>query len=386
MMAAMHRVAVMAATVALAIGVMNPATPWALAHDMNQDGPDWQDTSLTSSTSRLFTPSSGALLAVTSDGLMRSDDAGDNWYQVDTAQHQVVYVDPTNQDSLYATSPMDPLLVSPDGGASWKSLMSGPPYAGKQLNAVAVSPAAANVIYAGLKQGSISDEYWFYRSNDAGMTWTELFHAHNSLCGWGVAILQPHPTDASRLFFSGGCHAGRYVSETLKHSTDQGQTFIYSWSNPGASTVAAAGFPKSLAGGRGANPQRWYLSVNRDARAGGSFLVASDDDAVSWDTVLDYAGGGTESPDRDTSFSTTMQAVAYDPSNPDTAYVARSGANAGYPPTPVTSGVTVTSDRGQTWNDLGNQQEGTLNDLALGIDGQYLFLATDHGVSRMPLQ
>jgi hypothetical protein len=66
--------------------------------------------------------------------------------------------------------------------------------------------------------------------------------------------------------------------------------------------------------------------------------------------------------------------------------VARTGAYSGYPPTPVTSGVTVSQDGGQTWNDFGNQQEGTLTDLKLGIDGKYLFLATDHGVTRMALQ
>lgn len=154
--------------------------------------------------------------------------------------------------------------------------------------------------------------------------------------------------------------------------------------NAGVDTPS--GFPASLTGGQGADPQRWYLAVNRDSRAGGAFLLSSDDDAGSWNVVLDYVGGGTEDPNRDTNFSVTMQAVVYDPANPDTVYVARSGAFFGYPPTPVTSGVSVSSDGGQTWTDLGNQQEGTLNALALGIDGQFLFLATDHGVARLSLR
>ena len=380
-MAAMRNVAVMAVAVALAMGL---AAPTALA---GQDpGSDWQDTPLTSPTTRLFTPSSGALLAITSDGLMRSDDAGDTWYPVDTAQYRAVYVDPTNQDVLYATSNAQPLLRSIDGGANWTSLLVGPAYAGKELNSIAVSPADTNVIYAGLKQGSISDEYWFERSTDAGATWTEVFHDHFSLCGWGVPILLAHPSDPNRLFFSGGCHAGRDFSETLKQSTDQGQTFSYSYvnMNPGIDTLS--GYPKTLVGGQGADAQRWYMAVNRDSRAGGSFLLTSDDDAGSWNALLDFVGGGPEDPNKDTNFSVTMQALAYDPSNPDTVYVARSGAYFGYPPTPVTSGVSVTWDGGQTWNDLGNQQQGTLNDLALGIDGAYLFLATDHGVVRLALQ
>jgi hypothetical protein len=325
------------------------------------------------------------LLATTSDGLTRSDDAGDTWYAVQ-APDKIVYVDPANQDVLYATSSADPLLVSRDGGATWASLLSGPPYSGKQLDLVAVSPADTDVIYAGLKQGSISDEYWLERSTDGGATWTELFHAHNSLCGWGVAILQPHPTDRNRLFFSGGCHAGRDFYESLRESADQGQTFTYSWSYQLTSIAAPTGYPRSLIGGRGADPQRWYMAVNRDARGGGSFLLRSDDDAGSWNPVLDYVGGGSEDSQKDTRFSVTMQAIAYDASNPDTVYVARNGAYFGYPPTPVTSGVTVTSDGGQTWNDLGDQQHGTVNDVALGTDGRWLFLASDRGVAKLQLQ
>jgi hypothetical protein len=263
--------------------------------------------------------------------------------------------------------------------------MSGPPYAGKQLNAIAVSPVDGNLIFAGLKQGSISDQYWFYRSTDAGATWTELFHSQNSLCGWGVQILLPHPTDPDRLFFSGGCHAGRDFSETLKESTDQGRTFTDVYVNTQTETDALSGFPHSLVGGQGAAPSRWYLAINRDQRSGGSFLMRSDNDTGSWDPVLDFVGGGSFDSNKD-NYSVTIAAVAYDPGNPDSVYVARNSAYFGFPPTPVSSGVTVSVDGGQTWNDLGNQQTGSIADLALGIDGHYLFLATDRGVARLALQ
>jgi hypothetical protein len=54
--------------------------------------------------------------------------------------------------------------------------------------------------------------------------------------------------------------------------------------------------------------------------------------------------------------------------------------------TPVSSGVALSTDGGQTWNDLGNQQTGKIADLVLGIDGRYPFLATDSGVARLALQ
>jgi photosystem II stability/assembly factor-like uncharacterized protein len=353
--------------------------------DENQSsGVDWTDTSLTSPTTRLFTPTRGALLATTSDGLMRSDDAGDTWYVIDSPD-KVVYVDPTNQDALYATSKTNPLLRSTDEGTTWSSLMSGPTYSGKVLDEVAVSPAAPTVIYAGLKTGSISDEYWFYRSVDAGSTWTELFRSHNSLCGWGVEILLPHPTDPNRLFFSGGCHAGRDFAETLKESIDQGQTFTDVYGNRQPGLDALSGFPQALTGGHGVDPHRWYLAINRDQRFGGSLLLRSDDDGRSWYAVLDHVGGGTEDTDK-SKFSVTIRAIAYDPANPATVYVARNGALTGFPPMPVTSGVAVSSDGGQTWNDLGSQQLGSIADLALGVDGQYLFLASDRGVARLAVR
>jgi photosystem II stability/assembly factor-like uncharacterized protein len=384
MMAAMRRVAVVALTLAL-MSIMGPQAA-AQGDDDQGGGPDWVDTPLTSSTSRLFTPSSGALLAATSDGLMRSDDAGDSWYPIDTQGQRVVYVDPTNQDVIYTTSNTDPLLQSTDGGANWTKLLSGPPYQGKQLAAFAVSAADTNVMYAGLVQGSISDQFWFYGSRDGGSTWTQLSHAQYSLCGWGVAILMPHPTDASRLFFSGGCHAGRDFSETLQQSVDYGQSFTQIYVDRDTTADAPSGFPRALVGGTGVEPTRWYLLVNRDQRFGGSFILRSDDDGGSWNPILDFVGGGTFDQDK-TNFSVTMSALAADPNNPDTIYVARAGAYSGYPaPTPVTSGVTVSNDGGQSWNDIGNQQEGMLNDLKLGIDGKYLFLATDHGVTRMSLQ
>ena len=38
-----------------------------------------------------------------------------------------------------------------------------------------------------------------------------------------------------------------------------------------------------------------------------------------------------------------------------------------------------------TWSDLGSQQMGDVKDMALGIDAQSLFLASDQGVFRLAL-
>jgi hypothetical protein len=209
--------------------------------------------------------------------------------------------------------------------------------------------------------------------------------AQNSLCGWGLAILQAHPTDPNRLFWSGGCHAGRDFAESLRQSFDQGQTFTDVYNNRELTTDAPSGFPVALIGGQGAEPLRWYLAINRDMRLGGSSLVRSDDDGGTWSVVLNHVGGGGESPDK-SAFSVRIAALAYDPNYPDAVFVARSGWISGFPPQLVTSGVTESTDGGQTWNDLGNQQMGDVKDVALGIDGQNLFLASDQGVFRLSLQ
>ena len=357
----------------------------AAARGQTTGADDWTATSLTSRAARLFTPTSGALLAATTDGLMRSDDAGDTWYPVAVGQ-SVVSVGRADQDTLFAAGDPEPLLKSTDGGITWKPLMVGEPFIGKVVDVVAESPADPGLLYAGLKRPGISDEYWLYRSTDAGSRWTEALYSHNSTCGWSAQLLVPHPTDPTRLYFSGGgCHAGRDFFEIVRQSADQGQTFADFYANRQVTADAPGGFPKALIGGQGAASRRWYLAINRDQRLGGSVLLRSDDDGATWDSVLDHVGGGTFDQQKST-FSVSIAGVAYDAADPDTVYVARNGAFPGFPPTLVTSGVTVTHDGGQTWSDLGGQQVGAIVDLALGIDDRYLFLATDAGVARLALQ
>ena len=66
--------------------------------------------------------------------------------------------------------------------------------------------------------------------------------------------------------------------------------------------------------------------------------------------------------------------LAYDPSFPDQVYA---GLGNG--------AVKVSSDGGGTWRDLGRQDLGRLDDLALGIDGMNLYAATEQGVWRIRL-
>jgi hypothetical protein len=147
-----------------------------------------------------------------------------------------------------------------------------------------------------------------------------------------------------------------------------------------------------LVGGGGSQPQRWYLAVNADVRlGGGSTLLRSDDDGATWTDVLEYRSGSTSdtSPGTGDLWNVRIEGLAYDPSHPDTIYVARTATplTAAWwsPSRVITSGVAVTTDAGLTWNDLGSQEVGRIDDLAISNQGTRLFLAANHSLFTLDL-
>ena len=102
---------------------------------------------------------------------------------------------------------------------------------GRSALALAVNAADHNVLYLGVKMmPGISSDFRFFRSQDGGATWQRLEEHHFSLCGWGVAILQPHPTQAGRVYRVADCIAGRNFGENLDQSTNAGETWTAAWS------------------------------------------------------------------------------------------------------------------------------------------------------------
>jgi hypothetical protein len=345
--------------------------------------PDWIATPITEPAKQLFAPASGALFAGMDSGeLQRSDDGGATWRSVALGPAtQIAAVDPTDHTILFATGPAG-VYKSADDAASWRLAL---PYSadnGRILRALAVSPADHAVIYAGLvNSSSIADTFWFLRSVDGGETWQVIEHPPPlSLCGWGVPVLQAHPTDPQRVFRAAACTAGRDFGEVLRQSTDQGATWMPWFSTVRDVTAVPDHYPRRLVGGSGAAPTRFYLAANRDARLGGSDLVRSDDDGASWTSVLAYRGGGSPGfagPDNDPSApNITLGGLTHDPTNPDRVYVGLASDG---------SGVLTSPDGGTTWCSLGQQPIGSVRDLVLGVDGRNLYAATDAGVWRFEL-
>ena len=344
---------------------------------------DWEQTGLTGPVAELFAPASGAFFARTDGGLFRSDDGGASWRAVNlppvppNARAWRVAVDPTDHTVLY-TSGEGGLYKSTDDAATWTLVLPTKEF----VRGIAVSPADRGLIYVGLvPTADISSDFRFLRSRDGGATWEQLEEHHNSFCGWGVPILLPHPSDAGRVFRTAACVAGRDVGLPLRHSADQGATWTTVFGDTRFGNVQTA-FPVRLVGGREAAPTRFYLAANRDSRTGGSSLFRSDDDGGSWTEVLANHDGTT----RPQPTNAMLAALAYDPTQPDRVYV---GVNefAGQSANRVlaASRVRASADGGATWSDLGQRELGTISDLALGIDGQNLYAATDRGVWRLPV-
>jgi photosystem II stability/assembly factor-like uncharacterized protein len=352
------------------------------------DPPDWELTGLTEPALRLFTPSSGVLFAQTATALMRSDDAGDTWGPVSLGPAtRLLSSDPIQHTILYAAGPSG-VYKTTDDAVTWALILAYGPGVGGDALALVVSPAEPNLLYLGVGGGrGAPADFRFFRSRDAGASWQQLEEQHFSLCSWDMPILQPHPTDARRVFRVADCIAGRNVGETLAQSTNAGESWTPLF-NPQPFAPPFLGYPRFLVGGQGLEPRRFYVAVNRDRRVGGSAVVRSDDDGATWSEVLAYHGGGTPGfapPGEDPSApNVRLGGLAYEPAQPDHVYIGRQVFRGFFEPA-AGGAVAVSLDGGETWADLGRQDIGAVSDLLVGADGRWLFAATDQGLWRWRL-
>jgi hypothetical protein len=91
---------------------------------------------------------------------------------------------------------------------------------------------------------------------------------HFSLCGWGVAILQPHRTGPTAAVCSG--HPSARLAATLARGWTRARLPVLhgteAWNS---NTSESAAYLRRLADRQRAAPSRFYLVVNRDPRVGG---------------------------------------------------------------------------------------------------------------------
>jgi photosystem II stability/assembly factor-like uncharacterized protein len=356
-----------------AASVASRQSPVMTAPNTAQGG-DWAALGPDVSVGRLFAPATGALFTATEGDLFRSDDAGTSWRQIELPLSQrkerVVEVDPADHRVIFADGDGG-LQRTTDDGATWSTVLP----SDRRTLRVAISPADPHVLYVA-QQGASWTDWFFWRSLDQAASWENLEEIHNSMsCGWSIRLLYPHPTDPTRLFRTAGCYAGRDLNDTLDESRDRGSTFATIFTPRFA-------FPSRLVGGSGIEPGRYYLATNNDSRQGGSSLLVSADDAATWTPILEYAGGGTATGS--TSPSITIGALSYDPTTPSRVFVSLHRHDDLRKPA-ANGGIVATSDAGASWSEIGSPEMPRVDDLALGIDGKYLFAASEQGVWRLAL-
>jgi photosystem II stability/assembly factor-like uncharacterized protein len=363
---------VMAAAIAGLLVTAGASAPAAA-----QRGP-WGDTLGLTQVSRLFTPDSGAFFAAARGELYRSDDAGATWRKVDlpdAGPDPVVAVHPIDHRIIYVGGTQG-LYKTDDDAATWKLVLESP-----KVRGVTVSAAAPDVVYVQLAdRAEPTGPRQLMLSRDGGGTWTEQEWAATELnqrCPWQLDLLAAHPSVAGRLFRAAHCVGG---SETphFRASEDEGAT----WTERDVEV-----FVDRLAGGRGVDPSRLYMSGRRVFYEGGSMVLASVDGGLAWSPILSFTGGQAGGPLAKPSGPVVqVGGIAVDPNDPARVWIALNrlvdlgGGHQGW------GGEVVTSaDGGATWADLGGAVLPRVADLALGVDGKHLFAGTAGGVFRLGL-
>lgn len=127
----------------------------------------------------------GHLLAYGDNGIARSSDGGVHWQVLKGISGGVYDMAMSGPNSPIYASGDAGIMVSQDGGTSFKLVNSQASYA-----ALAVSPTQPQVLYG--KTGLSS-----YRSTNGGQTWQALPHINGNL-----AVLAINPSNASQVYLS----------------------------------------------------------------------------------------------------------------------------------------------------------------------------------------
>ncbi|WP_372371460.1 WD40/YVTN/BNR-like repeat-containing protein [Candidatus Uabimicrobium sp. HlEnr_7] len=117
------------------------------------------------------------LIAVTSSGLFRTEDKGENWQQVAKGNFRDLEFQPGSSQIVYAAT-TNKIYRSEDAGVTWSEVTSSFPNGSNRI-AIAVSPANNKTVYA-LFAGS-RGFLGLYRSTDSGKTFNKRSSTPNLL-------------------------------------------------------------------------------------------------------------------------------------------------------------------------------------------------------------
>jgi photosystem II stability/assembly factor-like uncharacterized protein len=206
-----------------------------------------------------FVAAIGHLYAPSAErGVFRTRDGGKSWQKVLFKNNDVgavdVVIDPTNSNVVYAglwntrrppwytyqpsNGPGGGIFKSTDGGTTWKQLTVGLPKEGVGRTGIAVAPTNPRRLYAVVDcllpepgapapagGGAAPGQGGFFRSNDAGATWTRV-SSDNALWGrgWYFEKIAVDPKDADTVYVP---------NVAVSRTKDAGKTWVALRGSPG---------------------------------------------------------------------------------------------------------------------------------------------------------
>lgn len=128
----------------------------------------------------------------------------------------VVYVDPSNANTVYIGTPAGGIWKSTTGGTNWVSLSDNLPQIG--VSGIAVDPNNSNIIYISTGDCDGSDTYsvGVMKSIDGGLTWNTTGLVFNNTSTYSGDIII-NPSDSNMLLIA--------TSVGIRKSTDAGATW-----------------------------------------------------------------------------------------------------------------------------------------------------------------
>ncbi len=229
----------------------------------------------------------------------RSTDAGLSWTTtpLPAGARRALAVSPSNPSVLYLGG--EPLLRSTDRGATWQEvpvLLSGQDRQAQAVTGLAIDPANAGRLWAGLAGGGVAE------STDSGKTWQPAGLTGQEI-GW--LAVEPEPGGRAPATAGGQESGGRALYAGVAGDG------VYRWDEPAGDGLTAGESRTAGAGRQGGTG--WVAASGTSSSEGGGLPVGS-----------------------------TILAFLADPRTPGTVWASRDGG-----------GIYRSTDRGASWANVG---------------------------------
>ncbi len=310
-----------------------------------------------------------------------------------------IAVDPTDPLTVYITAAQGGVWKTTDGGNTWTPLTDG--LSSLASGYIAIDPGDNLTLYYGTGELHFCGDCFYgdglFKSVDGGQTWTKI--ASTTSVGRYISKVVVDPGDPNTIFV--GSTYGVVVSRDGGNTWDVTLSTSYcndieiNPSNPSViyASIYASGVYKSTDGGNtwthlsGGLPSSGYTRVELAISPSNPDIIYASFASASYDLLGLYRsndGGNTwnllsGTPDYLYPQGFYDHCIIVDPNDPDIVY-----AGGVYPYDSNHYGLVMTTDGGNTWEDITLASDGSklhpdIQALAISSDG-FLWVATDGGV------